>query len=251
MLNFGTELDQFINYFSNYSALCMFSHMTTKFNVNELFDSITQSEEFMDFIENNKDKTGKQVCTEFIKNSIYSFLDTLVDDFLHDPDLQNIFYDNSMSRDEQFKAFIGKTMLKFLTGGEELPDSISTESFKKLVQQFMKIAIEIKGDIEITSPVEFYHVIVNKATEDLVEKYHDRLDVLKLGNIDCQDEEQLYDSCIGMIDRFNTILNRKSIHTVQKRPRSDDNTDNTDNTDTTDSTNNTDSNKRDPKRPKK
>ena len=55
-LNLSLKFEQLMKHYSNYSVLCLFSHMTTKFNVNELFDMITQSEEFIDFIEQNKDK---------------------------------------------------------------------------------------------------------------------------------------------------------------------------------------------------
>jgi len=232
-MNFMMNGDSLINYYTQYVALCMFSHMTTKFNVNELFDMVTQSEEFIEFMENNKDKTGKEVCQEFVKNSLYSYFDDKVDMIVNDEELQNIFKNKNLSKDDQFKAFIGKSILKFTIGDEGIPDN-QRDLFKKFVQQFIKMAIEIKGDNEINSPADFYHLAIEDATKDIVKENHKRLDVLRLGDADCGEIEGIYDSCIGMIDRFNTILSNGSKHPKNKRSRSNKN-----------------NNKRNPKRPRK
>jgi len=214
----------FTNFISTSSALSLFTDMSSRFSINELMDRVTQSEEFMTFIEQNKDKSGKQVTKKFIKNSIYSFLDDGIDEFVNDKELNDVFGNESLSDDDKFKVFVGKMVVKFFTSGGTgmTPQSLGEiPQFGNALNDIMDTCLKIKGDRTVVSPRHFYHMAVSYAANMIMEMYYRNIDALKMNSEEIDSIEPIYDATIRMIDTFNNRLNYKSPHAGIKRRRSE------------------------------
>ena len=165
---------------SSYTALCLFSNMTTKFSVTELFDNLMESQEFTDFQDQNQDKTGKQVGTEFVKNTIYSFADPFVGFVLDDPEFNNILNDQTLSKENQLKAFLAKVLIKTLTGKYDMPSQIDRNQFGQTINEYSTILSQINGVNDAKTPTDLYHIIVDHVTNEIINEHHKNMDVLKL-----------------------------------------------------------------------
>ena len=80
-----------------YTILCLFTHISNNNgNIAELFGKLADTSTFDQFVEHTKDKDVKEVCTEFVKNTIYSMYDNQAKIIIEDEELNSIFTDNSL-----------------------------------------------------------------------------------------------------------------------------------------------------------
>lgn len=210
---------------SQAATLSMFINMTSRFNATELFDKISQSEEFIKFLEINKDKTGKDIFKEFVQIQLYQYLDDKVSFIMNDEKLCNIFNNKSLSSDDQLSIFVGKSLIKYLESSNDnkiMKQLKDQPEFKSIVKDTVTYAKILTNNKVIKSPQEFYHIVVNYCTDLISNLYYPNIDVLKLNGMECESIDPIYESCIGMIDQINTLLASKSKYGSNKRPHDDD-----------------------------
>ena len=144
-----------------YTVLCMFSHMS-KYNFNELFNKLSDTPEFSQFLEHVEGNTAKQSCTEFMKNTIYATYDGQVKSVLEDEEINNILKDTSLTKEKQIKLFIARATINLMFDGEDVPPEVYQIPFVKImIQQFDSMLTKIDGIHSVNSPTEFYHIIVS------------------------------------------------------------------------------------------
>jgi hypothetical protein len=216
---------------SHAAMLSMFTNMTTRYNVNELFDNISQSEEFIKFVETNKDKTGKDIFKEFVNIQLYQLLDDQVTVIINDKKLNDIFENKSLTSDDQFEIFVGKAVVKFIESNNNDNDMVKqlkkNQEFRAFVKDIIVFSKLMTKDTVIDSPNDFYHNVVKYISDIITDLFYNSIDILELNGVECDNIDPIYESCISMIHKFNTLLNSKSQHIGSKRRR-DDNNDNND-----------------------
>lgn len=220
MLYIKTNMDFSMNaLLPKYTILCMFSHISKR-NISELFDKLVDTPTFTQFLEHMKDKTAKQSCIEFVKNTIYTSYDDQAKTILKDEDLKNTFTDSSLTKEQRIKLFIAKASMKILFNGDTVPpEAYQIPFIKQMIQGFNDMIMEIDGVIETNSPIELYHLIVNHHATQLVSQFHNSVDILNTN--DLEDDIPVYDSCLDLINDFNNVFDYESTFTIDKRPRSD------------------------------
>ncbi len=216
------------------SVLAYFANTTTRFSVNTLYNRLSVSPEFIQFINTNADKDGKTITRNFIKNMIYKTFDesSYAKFIVDNQELDKVFQNENLSQDDKIKVFLGRTLIKII--GDEDNELANDNDFRTFLNGAVNQFLDQLGDCSsINSSRDFYHHIVDLYTSHLMDNYYKEIDLLKLGDSEIEDIEPIYDSCASMIDSFNNTISYSSKYSGKKRKR-DDNDD-----------------KRDPKRPKK
>lgn len=197
------------------SVLSYFTSTTTKFNVEELYGKIKDSDEYKQFMDDNKDKSGQEVTEIFIKNTMYQIFDEYATIILDDKDLNDIFELEKLSDEDKLKVFTAKSLIKITElSGEHFPSD--NEGAQELILSLSDELINLVGN-DIHSGYEYYHRLIDVITCTIMEKYN-ILDVLNMDN-----EDNIHDKCTSMIDEFNNVINYKSKYeNTHKRKREDD-----------------------------
>ncbi len=243
-MNFGFKLNAskvapiFGRLVSQATVLAFFTNLTSRFDVNDIIGRMTQSPEFLEFVENNKHKSGKDICKEFVIIALYSHFDDYASKIIEDQHIQTIFNDDSLSDTEKFHAFMGKLFMQFLAGGPNknaspmLQKMMKVPEFKEMVKDAIKLGDLVRRNNIVESPEHFYHLAIDFASDHIIDTYFKDVDILRLNGMECKNQEPIYDATVEMIDRFNSLLNhtpRYSRADIGKKRKRDSNNNETDN----------------------
>lgn len=194
------------------SILTFFSIKNINLNIHKIYENVAKSQEYLNFIENNKNSDPKDIVKKFIKNIIYKLLDDKISVYVNDIELNNIFADNNLDKKQKIKLFI----MKIIKKNDFVVNSAGSKEFIIEFTNFMTdVLIQITENKNINSISDIYFVIIDYFADTLIDLFYQDINVLNCN--ENRDINSVTNQFIKLIGNFNDDIDYKSINRKRKR----------------------------------